>query len=185
MNEIKNEVYVIGAGLAGSEAAYTLSRRGIKVKLLEMKPEKYSPAHSYKGYGELVCSNSLKAQRLASAGGLLKEEMRILGSLTMEAAEEEGVSAGGAFLALISYFFMRQSDNIPTNTPPLLFILLQSKIIIPLAPVRLFGTVILTYELIRRGIAKKKIQKNLKTPIRSLKNAFVFDIFLYFCTITT
>ena len=96
MNEIKNEVYVIGAGLAGSEAAYTLSRRGIKVKLLEMKPEKYSPAHSYKGYGELVCSNSLKAQRLASAGGLLKEEMRILGSLTMEAAEEEGVSAGGA-----------------------------------------------------------------------------------------
>lgn len=91
-----NEVFVIGAGLAGCEAALALAKRNIKVKLFEMKPEKYSPAHSYKGFAELVCSNSLKASRIESAGGLLKEEMRILGSVTMESAEKNGVSAGGA-----------------------------------------------------------------------------------------
>ena len=90
------EVFVIGAGLAGSEAALALAKRGIKVKLMEMKPEKFSPAHSYNGFAELVCSNSLKAKRLESAGGLLKEEMRVLGSATMESAGVNGVSAGGA-----------------------------------------------------------------------------------------
>lgn len=90
------EVYVIGAGLAGVEAAYNLSKAGIKVKLYEMKPKKYSPAHKYKGFAELVCSNSLKADRIESAAGMLKEEMRILGSITMQAAEETKVSAGGA-----------------------------------------------------------------------------------------
>lgn len=90
------EVKVIGAGLAGCEAAWQLAESGISVRLYEMKPEKYTPAHSYKGFAELVCSNSLKAERIESAAGLLKEEMRRLGSLTMLAAEKTRVSAGGA-----------------------------------------------------------------------------------------
>ncbi len=89
-------VNVIGAGLAGCEAAWQLASHGIGVKLYEMKPKKFTPAHKYSGFCELVCSNSLKAERIASAAGLLKEEMRRLGSLTMEAAEKTKVSAGGA-----------------------------------------------------------------------------------------
>ena len=71
---------VIGGGLAGCEAAYTLARYGIEAELWEQKPEHYSPAHKYPGLAELVCSNSLKAARLDSASGMLKEEMRRLGS---------------------------------------------------------------------------------------------------------
>ena len=87
---------VIGAGLAGCEAAWTLAQQGIAVRLYEMKPQQYTPAHQYKGFAELICSNSLKAARIGSAAGMLKEEMRILGSLTMEAAQQTSVSAGGA-----------------------------------------------------------------------------------------
>lgn len=89
-------VNVIGAGLAGCEAAWIIAQNGIKVRLYEMKPEKYSPAHKYKGFAELVCSNSLKAARLESAAGLLKYEMKMLGSLTVPCAEENSVEAGGA-----------------------------------------------------------------------------------------
>ncbi len=87
---------VIGAGLAGVEAAWQLANAGIETGLYEMKPKKFSPAHKYKGFAELICSNSLKASRLGSAAGMLKEEMRRLGSLTMECAEKTAVSAGGA-----------------------------------------------------------------------------------------
>lgn len=90
------EVSVIGAGLAGCEAAWKLAQEGIKVRLYEMKPQKYSPAHKYKGFAELVCSNSLKAARLESAAGLLKHEMEMLGSLTVPCARENSVEAGGA-----------------------------------------------------------------------------------------
>lgn len=89
-------VKVIGAGLAGCEAAMQLARRGFDVELYEMKPQKYSPAHKYQGFAELVCSNSLKAARVESACGLLKEEMRRLGSVIVEAAEKTAVPAGGA-----------------------------------------------------------------------------------------
>ncbi len=91
-----NKVSVIGAGLAGCEAAWTLAQNGINVDLYEMKPNKKSPAHTYNGFAELVCSNSLKASRLDSAAGLLKEEMRMLGSVTMECAKDCAVGAGGA-----------------------------------------------------------------------------------------
>lgn len=91
-----NKATVVGAGLAGCEAAWALAGRGVSVTLREMKPGKYSPAHSYKGFAELVCSNSLKATRLISAAGLLKEEMRRMGSLILECAGEAAVSAGGA-----------------------------------------------------------------------------------------
>lgn len=90
------KIKVIGAGLAGCEAAWQLAQAGLQVELFEMKPEKYTPAHKYAGFAELVCSNSLKAERIGSAAGMLKEEMRRLGSLTMQCAEATKVSAGGA-----------------------------------------------------------------------------------------
>ena len=87
---------VIGAGLAGCEAAWQLAERGIHVRLIEMKPHKMSPAHHSEQFAELVCSNSFRGDRLTNAIGLLKEEMRILGSLIMRCADETKVPAGGA-----------------------------------------------------------------------------------------
>ncbi len=91
-----DSVSVIGAGLAGCEAAWALANAGIHVDLYEMKPKKYSPAHHNPNLAELVCSNSLKAERVASAGGLLKAEMRVLGSLLLDCADICKVAAGGA-----------------------------------------------------------------------------------------
>ena len=89
-------VTVLGAGLAGSECAWQLAKRGIPVRLYEMKPLKKSPAHHSDDFAELVCSNSLRSDELTNAVGLLKEEMRRLGSLIMSAADENRVAAGGA-----------------------------------------------------------------------------------------
>ncbi|QNB45781.1 methylenetetrahydrofolate--tRNA-(uracil(54)-C(5))-methyltransferase (FADH(2)-oxidizing) TrmFO [Thermanaerosceptrum fracticalcis] len=89
-------VTVIGAGLAGSEAAWQIAQRGIKVKLYEMRPDKMTPAHHTPYFAELVCSNSLRANNLENAVGLLKEEMRRLNSLIMLCADENAVAAGGA-----------------------------------------------------------------------------------------
>jgi len=93
---MKNKVLVIGAGLAGSEAAWQLVCRGVPVELVEMRPIKVSPAHHTELFAELVCSNSLRAANVENAVGLLKEEMRRLGSLIMEAADATRVPAGGA-----------------------------------------------------------------------------------------
>ena len=101
---MKNSVNVIGAGLAGCEAAYYLANKGINVNLYEQKPIKKSPAHHIDSYAELVCSNSLKASRINSAGGLLKAEMREFGSICLEAADVTQVPAGGA-LAVNRYDF--------------------------------------------------------------------------------
>ena len=91
------EVLVVGGGLAGSEAAYYLASRGIKTTLVEMKPKKFTPAHESKNYGGLVCSNSLKSNDVyANACGLLKQEMRMLGSMVIEAADTTTVPAGAA-----------------------------------------------------------------------------------------
>ena len=90
------KVTIIGAGLAGSEAAWQLARRGIPVELREMKPKKMSPAHHSEYFGELVCSNSLRSDQLENAVGLLKEELRRCGSLIMACAGEHRVEAGGA-----------------------------------------------------------------------------------------
>ena len=89
-------VIVIGAGLAGSEAAWQLAQRGIPVRLHEMKPNKMTPAHHSPDFGELVCSNSLRSDQLENAVGLLKEELRRSGSLIMECADATRVEAGGA-----------------------------------------------------------------------------------------
>ena len=89
-------VKVIGAGLAGSEAAWQLAQRGVQVELYEMKPTKMSPAHHSADFAELVCSNSLRGDRLENAVGLLKEELRRLDSLILRCAEATRVEAGGA-----------------------------------------------------------------------------------------
>ena len=89
-------INVIGAGLAGCEAAWQIAKRGISVRLFEMKPTKMTPAHKSSGFAELICSNSLKADRIDSAAGLLKEEMRRIGSVLMICADECRVPAGGA-----------------------------------------------------------------------------------------
>ncbi len=94
MNESRIDVY--GAGLAGCEATWQIAKRGISVRLYEMKPEKYTPAHSSPNFAELVCSNSLRADSTTNAVGLLKEELRRMGSLIMEAADATRVPAGGA-----------------------------------------------------------------------------------------
>ena len=104
------EIKVLGAGLAGCEAAWQAAKRGIKVKLYEMKPEKKSPAHSYNGFAELVCSNSLRGADVTQGVGLLKEEMRRLGSLIMEAADATAVPAGGC-LAVDRYAFSDYITN--------------------------------------------------------------------------
>ena len=89
-------VTIVGAGLAGSEAAWQLVKRGVPVRLVEMKPIRYSPAHKSPGFAELVCSNSLKAEHLSNASGLLKAELRAMDSLILRCAEESRVPAGGA-----------------------------------------------------------------------------------------
>ncbi len=91
-----NKAIVVGAGLAGCEAAYQLAKRGITVDLYEMKPYKKTPAHNYNGFAELVCSNSLRADSLTNAVGLLKEEMRRLDSIIINCADKTKVPAGGA-----------------------------------------------------------------------------------------
>lgn len=109
-------VTVLGAGLAGCEAAWQLARRGIPVTLYEMKPQKFSPAHKSQGLAELICSNSLKASRIDSAAGLLKEEMRRLGSLLVPCAEQCAVPAGGA-LAVDRDQFSRLVTQAIENEP--------------------------------------------------------------------
>ena len=90
----KDTVLIAGGGLAGAEAALALARRGVNVQLCEMKPTKFSPAHENPDLCELVCSNSLKSTGLGQASGLLQEELRLLGSVVIEAAEANTVAAG-------------------------------------------------------------------------------------------
>lgn len=112
---MSEKVKVIGAGLAGCEAAWQLAQAGIAAELYEMKPQKYTPAHKYSGFAELVCSNSLKAERIGSAAGMLKEEMRRLGSLTMQCAEATRVSAGGALAVDRTKFSDMVTEKIRSN----------------------------------------------------------------------
>jgi len=109
-------IHVIGAGLAGCEAAWQIARQGIKVRLFEMKPYKKTPAHHSDTYAELVCSNSLRSDRLENAVGLLKEELRLLGSLIMHCADKTRVPAGGA-LAVDRHGFSRMVTEAIENHP--------------------------------------------------------------------
>ena len=113
---MSNQVTVIGAGLAGSECAWQLAQRGIQVTLREMKPQKRTPAHETDNFAELCCSNSLRSDQLENAVGLLKEEMRRLGSLILRCADETRVEAGGA-LAVDRHGFARLVTERVRNHP--------------------------------------------------------------------
>lgn len=112
---IMKKFTVIGAGLAGCEAAWQIAEAGYEVTLLEMKPKKFSPAHKNKNFAELVCSNSLKASRIDSAAGLLKEEMARLGSLTVPVARNCAVPAGGALAVDRNEFSQTVTDMINSH----------------------------------------------------------------------
>ena len=107
---MNNEIIVIGGGLAGCEATYQIAKRGIKVKLYEMKPDKFSPAHTNKNLAEIVCSNSFKSNLHTNACGLLKEELRKLDSLLIKVADETSVAAGQA-LAVDRDIFSQKVTN--------------------------------------------------------------------------
>ncbi len=109
------ELKIIGAGLAGCEAAWQAASRGVHVTLCEMKPEKYSPAHKSENFAELVCSNSLRADGIYNAVGLLKEEMRRLGSLIMQCADACRVPAGGALAVDRGGFSKTVTDKIKAH----------------------------------------------------------------------
>jgi methylenetetrahydrofolate--tRNA-(uracil-5-)-methyltransferase len=116
-------ITVIGAGLAGCEAAYQIAKAGIEVTLFEMKPKKYTPAHHSPDFAELVCSNSLRADGLSNAVGLLKEEMRRLGSIIIECADKTRVPAGGALAVDRNGFSRLVTQKISEN--PLIHIALK------------------------------------------------------------
>ncbi len=110
------KVKVIGAGLAGAEAALYLANRGVKVALYDLKPNAFTPAHKSEKFAELVCSNSLKSNDVfGNAAGLLKEELRLLGSITMEAAELSKVPAGGALAVNREEFSAYITEKITSN----------------------------------------------------------------------
>lgn len=127
------EVKVIGAGLAGSEAAWQLAKRGISVKLYEMKPTKMSPAHHSEDFAELVCSNSLRGDRLENAVGLLKEELRRCGSLILECAEATRVEAGGCLAVDRAGFSKMVTEKIWGN--PLITVVSEEVTGVPEGPV--------------------------------------------------
>ena len=112
---MKDFITIIGGGLAGSEAAYQIAKRNIKVKLYEMKPIKFSPAHSEAGLAEIVCSNSFKSNLLTNAAGLLKEELRRLDSLLIKIADETSVPAGQALAVDREKFSKRVTEEIERN----------------------------------------------------------------------
>jgi len=109
---MKDYITIIGAGLAGSEAAYQIAKNGINVKLYEMKPQKFSPAHSNENFAEIVCSNSFKSNLHTNACGLLKEELRILDSLLIKIADETAVPAGQALAVDRELFSKRVTEKI-------------------------------------------------------------------------
>ena len=108
-------VNVVGAGLAGSEAAYQLAERGVRVTLYEMKPQKRIPAHSTDDFCELCCSNSFRAEGLSNAIGLLKEELRMMGSFVMKCADETKVPAGGALAVDRERFSKAVTDGLRSH----------------------------------------------------------------------
>lgn len=141
------KITVIGAGLAGCEAALQIANMGVAVDLIEMKPQKRTPAHKSDNFAELVCSNSLKAARVDSAAGLLKEEMRRFGSICMAAAEKCSVAAGGA-LAVDRDIFSSLITETVKNHPN---ITIKNEVVTSLNPQEI--TVVATGPLTEGGLA--------------------------------
>lgn len=149
---MNKEVIVIGAGLAGSEAAYQLAERGIKVKLYEMRPKLSTEAHKTENFAELVCSNSLGGDHLGNASGLMKEELRLFGSLLMKVADEFRVPAGQA-LAVDRNLFSEKITNILKNHPNIEFINEELKEI-PMDKIVLIASGPLTSPVLSENIKK-------------------------------
>ncbi|MBR6614099.1 MAG: methylenetetrahydrofolate--tRNA-(uracil(54)-C(5))-methyltransferase (FADH(2)-oxidizing) TrmFO, partial [Clostridia bacterium] len=150
---MEKKVNVIGAGLAGTECAYILSKYGIKVRLYEMKPNKKSPAHVSDKFGELVCSNSLKSELLTNACGLLKEEMRRLGSLFVEAAYSSKVPAGNA-LAVDREKFAEYITNKIKSEPNIEIVYEEVEDVNNLEGITVIATGPLTSDSLSKSIAK-------------------------------
>lgn len=146
-------INVIGAGLAGCEAAMQIAKRGYEVHLYEMKPKKKTPAHKSDLFGELVCSNSLKAKRLESAAGLLKEEMRVLGSFLMECADKCAVPAGGALAVDREIFAGLVTDGI--NAEPNIKVYSEELTEIPDDAITIVATGPLTSDGLAKDIEKR------------------------------
>lgn len=150
MNNQKVIAMVIGAGLAGCEAAWQLANQGVAVNLFDMKPDKKSPAHTSDLFAELVCSNSLRSDRIQNAVGLLKEEMRRLGSLILEAADKTRVPAGGALAVDRELFSSYITEKITSH--PLITVISKEIIQIPDAPC-IIGTGPLTSDALSSAIS--------------------------------
>lgn len=149
---MNKEVIVIGAGLAGSEAAYQLAERDIKVKLYEMRPKLSTEAHKTENFAELVCSNSLGGDHLGNASGLMKEELRLFGSLLMKVADEFRVPAGQA-LAVDRNLFSEKITSILKNHPNIEFINEELKEI-PMDKIVLIASGPLTSPVLSENIKK-------------------------------
>ena len=145
-------VRVIGAGLAGCEAAWQIARAGVPVELIEMKPKKFSPAHKNGNFAELICSNSLKAERVGSAAGLLKEEMRRLDSLLMQCADASRVPAGGALAVDRDEFARLATEKIKSH--PLIAVKNEEAEEIPMDGVAIIATGPLTSGRLAEHIAR-------------------------------
>lgn len=156
---MKMRVKVIGAGLAGCEAAWQLARAGIEVELYEMKPKKYSPAHSKEYFAELVCSNSLKAERIENACGLLKEEMRLFNSLMIEAADFARVPAGGAVAVDRDLFSQFITDKIKSE--PLIHIVNEEVSDINVDEYTIIATGPLTSDALSKAVSKLTGNENM------------------------
>ena len=144
-------INVLGAGLAGCEAAYQIAKRGVEVRLYEMKPHRLTPAHKSTDLCELVCSNSLKAARLDSAAGLLKEEMRRIGSLLMRCADECRVPAGGALAVDRDVFSSMVTSAIRND--PLITVIEKEVTELPLDAVTVVATGPLTSDALAERIS--------------------------------
>ena len=188
---MKDYINVIGGGLAGCEAAYQIAKRGIKVKLYEMKPVKFSPAHSNEDLAEIVCSNSLKSNLLTNACGLLKEELRRLDSLLVKCADETAVPAGQALAVDREKFSKLVTQRIKEN--PNIEIIHEEYIGVGVAPlgdpkseddvITIIATGPLTSDKLSKQISKLTGQDKLyfydaAAPI-ILKESIDFDIAFY------
>jgi len=153
------QVCVVGAGLAGCEAAWQAAERGVQVTLYEMKPQRFSPAHHSASFAELVCSNSLRADGLGNAVGLLKEEMRRLGSLVLAVADETRVPAGRALAVDRVAFSQRMTERVAQH--PRIQVVRREVLQIPDAPLAVLATGPLTSDALAAALAARIGERSL------------------------
>ncbi len=154
-----NTLKIYGAGLAGAEAAWQAAKRGVKVELYEMKPKKFTPAHHSEGFAELVCSNSLRSDSVTNAVGLLKEELRRMGSLIMEAADATRVPAGSALAVDRDLFSSYVTEKIRSH--PLITVISEEMTEVDSEGVTVVATGPLTSDALSRYISEELVGEGL------------------------